>query len=71
MAQHLKHQTHSFIVRFWAESIEAPDSRLTGQVERVGSGERAHFQGTSNLLNIFKRWMPHITSIDIKAKEEL
>ena len=71
MPQQFKHQTHSFIVRFWAETLETPDGELTGQVERVGSGERAHFQGASNLVKILKRWVPRIRSTENRGKEEL
>ena len=70
MSQPGQRHTQSFIVRFWSESADSNSGQITGQVERVGSGEKAHFLGAMGLLKLLERWTPNFKISEQQLKEE-
>jgi len=70
MSQPFKRVTHSFIVRFWPESCDLTDGQLSGQVERVGSGEKAHFRGAEGLLKLLEHWTPNFKVSEEQPEKE-
>ena len=70
MSQPTHRQTHSFIVRFWSESAETDSGQISGQVERVGSGEKAHFLGATGLLKLLERWTPNFKVSEQQLQKE-
>lgn len=46
-----------FILRLWAEGDPAQESSWRGQVEHVQSGQKQHFQGLPQLLELLRGQM--------------
>ncbi|MBI1744241.1 hypothetical protein HYR54_14400 [Candidatus Acetothermia bacterium] len=72
MAQSFARHTVSFVLRLWVESGEQPDEpQWRGQIEHVGSGEKAHFQDLSALQNTMAKFViGFIPSSTMEPKKE-
>ena len=48
--QALRRRTETFIVRVWAEYLEQTPPVWRGEIEHAGSGEKAHFRETADVV---------------------
>ena len=59
MSQPFEVHTISFIVRLWAEPLQADDKyRWRGQIEHVGGEETAYFEVPTGLLEFVAAHLP-------------
>ncbi|MBI1741857.1 hypothetical protein HYR54_02195 [Candidatus Acetothermia bacterium] len=64
-APHFERRTVSFIVRLWTESSEIQKtSDWRGQIEHVGSGELAYFQGADRLVETVIQLVPELAPLE-------
>ncbi len=69
MSKSFERQTISFVVRLWVEPRQGKP-HWRGQIERVGSGEKAYFQDVASLLDTLAKLAPYFVSADAKKEEE-
>lgn len=50
MSEPLRRRTVTFIVRMWTEYLEQTPPAWRGEIEHVGSGEKAHFREASDVV---------------------
>ncbi len=48
--QALLRRTATFVVRLWAEYLEQTPPAWRGEIEHVGSGEKAHFREAADIV---------------------
>lgn len=70
MSQSFERRTVSLVVRLWVEPMEQSGvSQWRGQIEQVGSGEKAHFHDVAGLLEKLANWAPGFVSPGATRKE--
>ena len=71
MSQSFARHTISFVLRLWMEPGAQPnDPQWRGQLEHVGSGEKAHFQDFSSLPETVARFLPGSVFLNTIENEE-
>ncbi len=59
MSHHFERRTTAFVLRLWTGPIQAEgEAQWRGQIEHVGSGEKAHFQVPVELLEFLMAHLP-------------
>jgi hypothetical protein len=70
MDRTIKRHTITLVVRIWAEYLEQSPPLWRGEIERLDSGEKAHFQQLPQILGFIQRSLtPETTPETIKDKE--
>jgi hypothetical protein len=67
MSESLRRRTETFIVRVWAEYLEQTPPVWRGEVEHAGSGEKIHFQETTDVVEFIAS---HASEAVVRGEEE-
>ncbi|MBC8248501.1 MAG: hypothetical protein H8E90_02380 [Anaerolineales bacterium] len=67
MSDPLPRRTMTFVVRLWAEYLEQTPPAWRGEIEDVGSGEKAYFQEAADVVRFIAT---HVSEPAAQSEED-